>query len=450
MLYHELGDSVPLKEIPLYVGRSSDSGVFSVNNLRADEFKVFALKDGNNNFLFDLPTEEIAFLDSSLVVNADFARKLLEKAGMIDSLGNSPVQPALPEDSLMSADSLAMGADTLRSPGPDLNAIYVDLYLFTEQTEIQYITDYTREDRRRIDLFFARPLTDTFRYRFIEPGPETTVERIESFSSGRDSLVIWLTDSMDYQMDTLLMEVQYMVKDTLARDVLRTDTLNFTYRERTQTRRRGGKDVVPEERLRLSTIRNNGTQELNQDLAITLDLPLKEIHDTLIHLYRRVDTLEIPEPFEVRADTSSIYRAWLSVLWEPDATYRLQILTGAFTSPYPLVHDTVDIHFKVRDNEYYGAILLNLQGVEGQVLVQLLSGEKVVRQVPVDRSGQFILSFLAPKEYRIKVIHDRNRNGKWDTGKYLEHLQPEPVEYMPGSLTVRSHWDHEVTLKLER
>ena len=41
---------------------SGDSGVFSINNLKSDTFKIFALKDGNYNLLFDLPTEEIAFL----------------------------------------------------------------------------------------------------------------------------------------------------------------------------------------------------------------------------------------------------------------------------------------------------------------------------------------------------------------------------------------------------
>jgi len=77
LLYDDLRDSVPLTQIPLYVGRSDDSGVFSVNNLRPDTFKVVALKDGNNNLLFDLPTEEFAFLDTSLIVNAEFTRLLL-------------------------------------------------------------------------------------------------------------------------------------------------------------------------------------------------------------------------------------------------------------------------------------------------------------------------------------------------------------------------------------
>jgi hypothetical protein len=255
---------------------------------------------------------------------------------------------------------------------------------------------------------------------------------------------------MDYKRDTLLVQVQYMMLDTARQEVLKSDTLRFTYRERTQARKRPGREGVTVERLKITTIRNNGTQELNQKLPITLDLPLVQVRDSLIHFYRMVDTLEVPEPFEVIRDTGSIYRAWLSALWKPDAAYRLQLLPGAFVSPYPLEHDTVDLRFKARDNEFYGQILLNLQGVKGNLLVQLISGDKVVSQVPVDESGQLMLSFLAPKEYRIKVIHDRNGNGKWDTGKYLEHLQPEAVEYMPGSITVRSNWDHEVTLKLER
>ncbi len=109
MLYEELRDSVPLTEIPLYVGRSDDSGVFSINNLKADTFKIFALKDGNYNLLFDLPSEEIAFLDSALIVNADFFRSITE-AGAADSAWAEAGDPVKP------ADTLAMPADTLAVP----------------------------------------------------------------------------------------------------------------------------------------------------------------------------------------------------------------------------------------------------------------------------------------------------------------------------------------------
>ena len=108
MLYTDLRDSVPLLDIPLYVGRSNDSGVFSVNNLRPDRYKVFALKDGNNNFLFDLPSEEIAFLDSSLLVDASFIRELL---------GDSIVPLGKPDT--LATDSSALAGDSIVERGPD-------------------------------------------------------------------------------------------------------------------------------------------------------------------------------------------------------------------------------------------------------------------------------------------------------------------------------------------
>lgn len=457
MLYDETGDSVPLNRIPLYVGRTGDSGVFSVNNLRPDEYKVFALKDANSNFLFDLPSEEIAFLDTTLTLHPEFTRKLLEASGLLDSTETEPPPPA-PADSLVSAggtfpavqDSAALAADSLTRRGPDLNAIYIDLYLFTEETDIQYLVDHSREERRRIDMVFARPLTDTFSYRFLGPDAADRASLVEYLSPGRDSLVLWMADSVDYKKDTLVMEVNYMAQDTAGLEVLKSDTLRFTFRERRETGRRPSREARPTERLQLSTLRNNGTQELNRDLAMTLDLPLQAIQDSLIGFFRIEDSLEIPELFGTYADTTSLYRAWLRTDWKPDTRYRLQLLPGALTSIYPVAHDTVDIRFNTRDTEYYGQIILNLEGVTDRVLIQLISKDKVIHQQAVSAAGTYLFPFLGPQEYRFRFIHDFNRNGRWDTGNYMEKRQPEPVEFLPGSVNVRSNWDHDVTMRLER
>jgi hypothetical protein len=464
MLYRNLADTVPLTQLPLYVGRTADSGVFSINNLSPDRYKVFALKDGNNNFLFDLPSEEIAFLDTSLTVDAEFSRSLLITAGLIDTSGisnagvgaDSTRVDAVTEvhsERVEPLDSLSVEPDTIVDAGPDLNAIYIDLFLFVEESDIQYIVDYTRDDRRRIELIFAKPLTDTFQYRFLSPGPEKQMDLIEYYSSQRDSLTLWLADSVDYRRDTLVLEANYMAKDTAGLDILKTDTLDFIFREQKETRRRGdreSREEQPVEKLNISTLRNNGTLELNQDLAVTLNLPLKEIHDSLIQFFRLEDSVEISEPFNTDIDTSSLYRAWIKCSWQSDTRYRLSMLPGAIASIYPVQHDTIDIQFGTRDEEYYGQILLNLEQVEGTVIVELLSKDKIIRRDTVHESGQIAFPYLSPREYRIKVIHDENGNGKWDTGNYLEKIQPEAVEFMKGSVTVRSNWDHDVTMQLER
>jgi hypothetical protein len=270
MLYEDLRDSVPLLDIPLYVGRSGDSGVFSVNNLRADVYKVFALKDGNYNFLFDLPTEEIAFLDTNLIVNAEFARRLLEAAGT-------------------AADTSKIEADSIPDRGPDYNSIYIDLMLFTEESEIQYLKDNSRDDRRMMQMIFARPLTDTFSFRVLGPGTGEGIELLDYFSARRDTLSLWIRDSVDYKKDTLILEVKYTVKDTAQRYVNQIDTLQFTYREKTKKQK---KDTGEAQKLTIATIRNNGEQHLHRDLQLDFSVPVAAIHDSLVSLYMIKDTLQ--------------------------------------------------------------------------------------------------------------------------------------------------------------
>lgn len=434
MLYSDLRDSVPLTEIPMYVGRSDDSGVFAVNNLRPDTYKLFALKDGNNNFLFDLPSEEIAFLDTSLLVNTEFVRQMLG-IEVRDSM-------------FMPADTTGMALDSLPDPGPDLTSIYVDLMLFTEPSDIQYLSDYKREDHRKLELVFALPLNDTFSYEFLL-GEAEEITYLEDFSDQRDSLTLWVIDSLHYKMDSLWMALQYTLKDTSNRYVIQNDTLIFTYKEKT-SRKRKRDDSETVEKLEVKTIRNRGFQDLHRKIGLTLDMPLEKVTDSLISLYHIPDSVELAVPFRVDVDSVLMNRAELSVQWEPEADYRLQILPGAISSMYPLEHDTIDVSFETRDTEFYGKILLKLKNVKHRVLVQLLSKKKVIKVLEVDADGQYIFPNLSPGEYTFKFIHDLNKNGRWDTGKYLEKRQPESVELLPGKIEVRSNWDHDVSVTLEK
>ncbi|MFO7935798.1 MAG: Ig-like domain-containing protein [Bacteroidales bacterium] len=454
MLYEELKDSVPLTRIPLYVGRSDEEGRFSVNNLRPDVYKVFALQDGNYNLLYDLPTEVIGFLDSSLRVNAEMARALLEESGALDSLYQDSVYRdqdtlAVPVDTAgMGTDTTGMAADSLARMKPDLNSIYIDLLLFTEESEVQYMTDYQRTDRRRMEVMFARPVTDSFRYRSLHQEDANQTWLMEHFSANRDTLTLWIRDSADYKKDTLTLEFIYTVQDTAGLDVTTRDTLNFTYREQQS---RGRKDQpVSEEKLEISTLRNNAQLHLNRDVPLNLNFPLTGIVDSLISLYQIPDSVEVPRSFRVVTDTASLTRAWISADWQSDSRYRLLILPGAISNLYGLEHDTVDVSFTTRDIEYYGQILLNLDSVDHRVIVQLISRDRVYRSRSTESDGQITFPYLVPQEYTIKFIHDLNENGEWDTGDYLEQRQPEPVEFLEAPITVRSNWDHEVTKQLEK
>lgn len=53
---------------PLYLARTREDGSFVLDHLPSGRFSLFALRDKNSNFKYDLPNEEIAFMDSVLVL----------------------------------------------------------------------------------------------------------------------------------------------------------------------------------------------------------------------------------------------------------------------------------------------------------------------------------------------------------------------------------------------
>ena len=64
MLYEKTcSDSFPYLNKPLYVTYTDEAGLFEFRNIRREDYRLFALKEENNNYLYDRPGEEIAFTD---------------------------------------------------------------------------------------------------------------------------------------------------------------------------------------------------------------------------------------------------------------------------------------------------------------------------------------------------------------------------------------------------
>ena len=67
MLYDNLADTVVRSERPFYFAKTEENGQFVIENIKSDTFKVFALEDQNNNYLFD-NNERIGFSDSLIIL----------------------------------------------------------------------------------------------------------------------------------------------------------------------------------------------------------------------------------------------------------------------------------------------------------------------------------------------------------------------------------------------
>ena len=69
MLYVTTSDSIVYQEPPYYFAKTNKEGTCLIENVRPGHYKVFALADGNQNYLFDNAGEKIGYLDSTIMVS---------------------------------------------------------------------------------------------------------------------------------------------------------------------------------------------------------------------------------------------------------------------------------------------------------------------------------------------------------------------------------------------
>ncbi|HKK61159.1 MAG TPA: Ig-like domain-containing domain [Bacteroidales bacterium] len=450
MLYTALNDSLPLTEIPYYIGRTDEEGNFAVNNLRKGVYKLFVLKDGNSNFLFDLPNERVAFLDSSLKVDGEYFRELLFESGMADSSDLMPDTLSLNVDTTeMDADSISFYLDSLQvvkdsleQLRPDFNAIYVDLYMFSEAPLNRYISDYKRESRENMEITFNIPLTDTFQFSPVFPDTLHSYHLISDFNESRDVLTIWTADTLVAALDSIGLAMRYTSVDTLDRFISVYDTLMFTYREINENTEKSGDSNQP---IKVNTVNNKGKQHFHRPLTFTLENPVKNVDPALFEFYVIPDTTEIPVTVLPFKDSNSLHKVLIDRSWKEEENYRMVLYPGALTDLYGGTNDTIDRKFSVKAISEYGRLVLNIEGVSDTIIIQVMKGESIIRKQVIGSSGTYEFEFLDPATYKVKLVHDSNGNEKWDSGRYIEGLQPERVEFLPEEIDLRANWDHEFT-----
>jgi hypothetical protein len=125
----------------------------------------------------------------------------------------------------------------------------------------------------------------------------------------------------------------------------------------------------------------------------------------------------------------------------------LKIDSAAITGLYGLHTNKVEQTLKVKKQDEYGTLLLNIVGAGKGAIVELLDHSgNVIRTQPVNEEGMADFYYLNPNtKYYIRLFIDRNGNGKWDTGSVIAGIQPEEVFYFPKTWEMRANFEFEET-----
>lgn len=428
-LQSNLADSAFHKEKLQRVALTNDRGQFTIRNVSPGSYHIFALKDLDRDYKFGNPTEDIAFLDSIIVPSIgsrEAADTVYNDLNEIDTIMRATRPAYFPNDILLS--------------------------MFNEDRKSQYLANNLRVDSTRISLTFAAA-SDTLPSLSIVgrndvPDQWYTLER----SQTNDTLTYWIRPPHLVSADTLMVATTYLRTDTASNLSWGTDTLKFTFQRQKAKKKKKNEETDSLEQIRFMELHPlaNGTQEVYAPLLLQTGTPIERYSREAFHLQRKLqnDTTFYPAEIKsiaLRDSTLNRRDLVLKVDWEPGAAYTLAVDSLAMTDIYGLQTKPLKVDFNVRKMEEYGNIVFNIPAVRDSAIVELLDGtEKIVLRAPVKNHRAELLNLL-PGKYYARLFIDRNGNGKYDTGNYDMHLQPEETVYYPGAINLKKNWDVEQT-----
>jgi hypothetical protein len=445
MLYEDLSDSALFHKTPRYIGRASSNGLFSINNIHPDTCRMFAINDVNGNLKYDPGAEAMAFLDTFLILDASKVKPVtfikdtvkLQKA---EKKGERSGKEK-PSKTLV---------DTSIVQGKKLNALDVSLFYFLEETDEVYMTSRKRDSPEKIFFSFSRSPHDSIQVRPLNYKPHLPWF-VKETSMNRDSLTYWITDSLMAKKDTIVLAVSYTTTDSTGQLVIRTDTVNMKFQTATEKSsgnrksKTGKGKSVPMKMPVKASIGSRGLQNLNKPVIFITEKPIALINHDSIEFYKTEDSISTRQSFTCSIDSANLRKLSLAAVWKENTKYRLLLKPNAIKDIFGQGNDSIEIKFGTQKAEYYGRIIISASGKRFPLILQVMDQkERIIDSRILKNQDKITIDYLVPQKYILKAIADNNGNGKWDTGSYLKHRQPEQVFFYKMPVELRSNWDYEV------
>ena len=111
-----------------------------------------------------------------------------------------------------------------------------------------------------------------------------------------------------------------------------------------------------------------------------------------------------------------------------------------------LYNKKIQYNLKLYNEESLGNIVITAKQSAYNYIYELINNEKIVARI-ISKEEKINFKNLNPGDYKLRIIHDVNNNKYWDSGDYINKIQPEIVEYFPGNIKVRANWELELNLK---
>ena len=405
LLYKDQSDSAVFLQRPVAAAKTDDWGYFSLRNIQDTVYRIYAIKDANNNNKYDPESESVAFLDTLFRPHIVYNDSIYEfkKFDMKDTLL-----------------CLARKTD-------------FELNVFREKPTKQMIVKKERVGLRTAYLTFMAPGTTVNSMR-IKGLPKEKL--ISQFNPVKDSLEIWVNDQRKMP-DTLHLVINYDKTDTngVLKPTEETVKLALDKKLRAEMMKStSSRDRKHEDTIAVMTTSADPTTIEQYGYQIEFKYPLiEEAWDSL--RFRMVNPRQQESVGKVKVIRDSTNLRKYSVMpEEPFQTgydYFLKIPYRRFRDINGYYNDSTELKVTLPTDEKLSSITLDLSGVHEKYIIDLLNDKrnKVIRSFIVSSDGPVLFPYLKAGTYCIRMTQVVNNNNLVYTGNLLEKIQPEKVRF---------------------
>ena len=395
-LYLNAKDSTVMNELPKAVAKTDKWGYFTLRNLKAATYDIFAFSDGNNNNKYDQGSEKIAFSNIA-VTPAEVMREDAVQLKYYD-----------PKDTL----------SCLARPSE------IELSLFAENPQTQFIKDYKRTSKRAAYIKFNAQNTqiDSFSIAGLKDD-----QLIKQFNITSDSLVFWINEAGNVA-DTLELAVKYHKTDSSGRLSPFVEKLKLIapFEKKDDKKKDDEKN-----KLKFNVKADSKMVEQNGIVLEFTDPLVVKKFDTLSFVMSTPKQIKSNVDYTVEQDSIEINRYIIrpQTQFVVGNDYTIKFPMGMFKDINGFSNDSTETKITLPNSENASSITLDVSGVGARYIVELINDTRstVYRKYIIKEDCELVFPYLDKGKYSIRITQDKNNNGLLDTGDLLSRKQPEKV-----------------------
>ena len=387
---------------PVYFSLTDESGRFRIENLKKDEYTIYAFFDENNNLQAEYKKELFGFLEESILIgdsienlyipifnedltNLELLRKR-ERGSVVDLVYNKKIKEY--KVSCVENISYSLSDNNLLS-------VY--------RNKVQKDSVFLKVSVKDVNNYIAE---DSFYIKFGEE-VNTKNETKLSFKLKSNNA----DDSIEFKLETNKPLIKYSIDNV----EIKYDTVVLPKKFYGYYTKKKSNNLIEGKMFIQVDSASKYIEKVKKDIiADSLGFENDSIYKSVSGYYKRLNTsklsLEIKKGSIITIDNDSI--------------------------------KTIKEDLRIRGKDYYGGLSGSVVNIENNknIIVELVN-EKFTQIINNKMKGySFDFQNIPPGKYYLRVIEDKNNNYEWDYYSIKKKIDSERITYYPELIEVLSNW----------